>query len=212
MNKIITIGREFGSGGREIGKRLAERLGIAYYDKEITSEIANRTQLAENYVHQIVEQAPHLIFPITTARTLHHQLNAPDYLFKQYSAIYTAQATVLRELAEKSSCVIVGRCADYILREMNPLRIFVYADMEAKVKRCRLKAEYHENLSDKDLIKKIKRVDKSRAKYYQYYTGHTWGKHNNYDLCINTTSLEVKHVAQLLENLIRADMEEPTEN
>ena len=207
MNKIITIGREFGSGGREIGKRLAESLGIAYYDKEIMTEIANRTQLAEHYVHNIIEQGPQMFFPITTGRTL-HQYNAPDYVFRHHNAIYTAQATVLREMAEKSSCVIVGRCADYILRDLNPIRLFVYAEMEAKVKRCRLKAELHENLSDKDLIKKIKRIDKGRAKYYEYYTGHKWGKHENYDLCINTTSLSVKHVAELLDKLIRADMDE----
>ena len=207
MNKIITISREFGSGGREIGKRLAQNLGIAYYDKEIMTEIANRTQLAEEYVHQIIEQKPQLLFPITTGRTLQFHSNVPSYLLHQYNEIYTAQATVLRELAEKSSCVIVGRCADYILRNMNPMRIFVYAEMPAKVNRCLQKVEYHENLSEKELIKKIKRVDKSRAKYYQYYTGHRWGKHNNYDLCINTTSLNVKHVAELLEGLIRADME-----
>lgn len=202
MNKIITIGREFGSGGREIGKRLAERLGYAYYDKEIMAEIANKTQLAEQYVHQIIEHNPHFIFPITTARTLHHQYYAPDYLFKQYSEIYAAQAQVLRELAEKSPCIIVGRCADYILREQNPLRLFVYADIKSKVTRCRAKAELHENLSDKKLIKKIKRIDKNRAKYYQYYTGHTWGKHTNYDICINTSSLDVKHVVDILCHLI----------
>ena len=208
MNKIITIGREFGSGGREIGKRLSERLGIAYYDKEIMSEIAERTQLAEHYVHQIIEQGPQFIFPITTGRTLHHQYNGSDYLFKQHNAIYTAQATVLRELAEKSPCIIVGRCADYILRDMHPLRLFVYAEMHAKVARCRMKAELHENLSDKKLIKKIKRIDKSRANYYQYYTGHRWGKHENYDLCINTTSLDIDHVVDLLESLIKAEMTE----
>ena len=207
MNKIITIGREFGSGGREIGKRIAERLGFAYYDKEIMEEIANRTKLAEQYVHQIIEQGPQFIFPITTARTLHHQYNASDYLYKQHNAIYSVQATVLRELAEKSPCVIVGRCADYILRDLKPMRLFIYAEMPAKMARCRMKAELHEDLSDKELMKKIKRIDRSRAKYYQYYTGHRWGKHENYDLCINTTSLDVKHVAELLENLIRADME-----
>ena len=206
MNKIITIGREFGSGGREIGKRLSENLGIAYYDKEIMSEIAERTQLAEHYVHQIIEQGPQLTFPITTGRTLHHQYNGMDYLFKQHNAIYTAQATVLRELAEKSPCIIVGRCADYILRDMHPLRLFVYAEMPAKIERCRQKAELHEDLSDKALEKKIKRIDKDRAKYYQYYTGHRWGKHENYDLCINTTSLEVDHVVELLESLIQAEM------
>ncbi len=202
MNQIITIGREFGSGGREIGKRLAEKLGYAYYDKEIMTEIANKTQLAEQYINQIVDHNPQFIFPITTARTLHHQYHAPDYLFKQYSDVYAAQANVLRELAEKSPCVIVGRCADYILREKEPLRLFVYADMPAKIARCREKAEYHENLSEKDLIKKIKRIDKNRAKYYRYYTGNTWGKHTNYDICINTSSLKVEHVADILCHLI----------
>ena len=206
MNTIITIGREFGSGGREIGKRLAELLGIAYYDKEIVAEISNRTKLSENYVHQIVEQSPQMLFPITTARTLHHTISN-DSMFRQYSSIYTEQANVLHEMAEKSSCVIVGRCADYILRDLNPLRLFIYADMPTKLARCREKAEDHENLSDKKLIKKIKRVDKSRSRYYQYYTGHTWGKRENYDLLINTSSLNVEHVAVLLAGLIFAKEE-----
>ena len=206
MNTIITIGREFGSGGREIGQRLAELLGIAYYDKEIVQEISNRTSLAEAYVHQIVEQNPKMLFPVTTARTLHHN-PTNDYLFRQYNNIYTEQANVLHEMAEKSSCVIVGRCADYILRDLNPLRLFIYADMPTKLERCKQMAEENENLSDKDLIKKIKRVDKSRAKYYQYYTGQTWGKRRNYDMLINTTSLNVEHVAVLLAGLIWAKEE-----
>ena len=111
-----------------------------------------------------------MLFPITTARTLHHTISN-DYMFRQYSSIYTEQANVLHEMAEKSSCVIVGRCADYILRDLEPLRLFVYADMPTKLARCREKAEDHENLSDKELIRKIKRVDRSRKKYYQYYTG-----------------------------------------
>lgn len=206
MNTIITIGREFGSGGREIGKRLAELLGYAYYDKEIVQEISNRTSLAEAYIHQIVEQNPKMLFPITTARTLHHT-PSNDYLFRQYNNIYTEQANVLHEMAEKSPCIIVGRCADYILRDLNPLRVFIYADMKSKLARCREMAEDHENLSDAELIKKIKRVDKSRAKYYQYYTGNTWGKRRNYDLLINTTSLKVEHVAVLLAGLVLAKEE-----
>ncbi|MBQ9785292.1 MAG: cytidylate kinase-like family protein [Clostridia bacterium] len=204
MNQIITIGREFGSGGRELGKRLAEMLGYAYYDKEIIEEIAKRTQLAESYVHQIVEQQSGVFFPITIGRTLHHvQPVGSDYMLRQYTAVYSEQANVLREMAEKSNCIIVGRCADYILKDHKPLRLFVYADMDSKIERCRKKAEDHEGLSDRDLRRKIRRVDKSRAKYYQYYTGHTWGSRANYDLCVNTSAVSVKEVAEALSNMLK---------
>lgn len=203
MNQIITIGREFGSGGRELGKRLSELLGYAYYDKEIIEEIAKRTQLAESYVHQIVEQQTGVFFPITIGRTLHHvHPVGSDYMLRQYTAVYTEQANVLREMAEKSNCIIVGRCADYILKEQKPFRLFVYADMDSKVERCKKKAEDSEGLSDNDLRRKIRRVDKSRAKYYQYYTGHTWGSRANYDLCVNTSTISVKECAEALANML----------
>jgi cytidylate kinase len=199
LNKIITIGREFGSGGRELGKRLSDHLGIAYYDKEIIDEIAKRTQLAEGYVRQVVEQQTALFFPITVGRTFHS--TGSDYMLKQLTAVYAEQANVLREMAEKSDCIIVGRCGDYILKDHNPIRLFVYADMDAKVKRCREKADEHENLSDAELIKKIRRVDRDRAKYYRYYTGQEWGNRANYDMCINTSSVPVKELAEALAHL-----------
>ena len=199
MNKIITIGREFGSGGRELGKRLADHLGIAYYDKEIVEEISNRTSLAQEYVHQIVEQKPNFYFPITVGRTLH--ATHSDYVVKQQTSVYAEQANVLREMAEKSDCVIVGRCGDYILKNYNPFRIFVYSDMDAKVRRCREKADKHEHLSDKQLRKMIRRIDKNRARYYHYYSGQIWGKHANYDMCVNTSSIPVKELAAALTHL-----------
>ena len=199
MNKIITIGREFGSGGRELGKRLSDHLGIAYYDKEIIDEIAKRTQLAEGYVRQVVEQQTALFFPITVGRTFHS--TGSDYMLKQLTAVYAEQANVLREMAEKSDCIIVGRCGDYILKDHNPIRLFVYANMDAKVKRCREKADEHENLTDQELIKKIRRVDRDRAKYYRYYTGQEWGNRANYDMCINTSSVPVKELAEALAHL-----------
>jgi cytidylate kinase len=199
LNKIITIGREFGSGGRELGKRLSDHLGIAYYDKEIIDEIAKRTQLAEGYVRQVVEQQTALFFPITVGKTFHS--TGSDYMLKQLTAVYAEQANVLREMAEKSDCIIVGRCGDYILKDHNPIRLFVYADMDAKVKRCREKADEHENLSDSELIKKIRRVDRDRAKYYRYYTGQEWGNRANYDMCINTSSVPVKELAEALAHL-----------
>ena len=201
MNKIITIGREFGSGGRELGKRLAEHLGIAYYDKEIIAEISRRTSLAEDYVHQIVEQKPNFYFPITVGRTL--RASHSDYVVKQQTSVYAEQANVLREMAEKSDCVIVGRCADYILKDLKPLRIFVYADPECKIKRCRQKAEVDEHLSDHELKKLMHKVDKNRAHYYTYYTGQKWGRHANYDLCINTSALPVKEFAEALAGMIK---------
>lgn len=201
MNKIITIGREFGSGGRELGKRLSDLLGIAYYDQEIVAEIAKRTQLAENYVQQIVEQKSGVFFPITIGRTFHSP--GGDYLLKQYTSIYAEQANVLREMAERSDCVIVGCCGDYILREYQPTRLFVYANEAAKLARCRQKADEHEHLTDRELCRMIKKVDQNRAKYYTYYTGHTWGDRTNYDLCINTSSVSVKDIAEALVPLFQ---------
>lgn len=146
MNKIVTCSREFGSGGRELGRRLAEELRFAYYDQEIISEIAKRTKLAEDYVQQIMESKPAFSFPINIGVTFQISNNE---LGRQKAVVFQEQCNILKELAEKSDCVIVGRCADNILSEYKPYRIFVYADMESKIKRCRLKGK-----QDKDCPKK----------------------------------------------------------
>ena len=201
MNRIITVSRQFGSGGREFGKRLSDELGFAYYDKEIVTEIAKRTQLAENYVRDIMEKKPGTFFPITTAKTLHMGTVHVNHLLNHQTAVYTEQANLLRELAEKSDCVIVGCSADHLLKEHDPLRIFVYADIDARVARCRMKGEEPE-LSDKELRKKILSIDKNRAKHYKYYTGRTWGARENYDICINTTIAPIKELAHSMSLLI----------
>ena len=126
MYKIITIGREFGSGGREFGRRLAEELHYEYYDKEIITEIAKRTQMSESYIQDIIEKRPHKLFPITIGHSMAYN---DSYAYKQIQDVYDAQTTILKELAEKSNCIIVGRCADAILSDYNPYRIFVYADI-----------------------------------------------------------------------------------
>lgn len=200
MNKIITLGREFGSGGRELGQRLAEMLGFAYYDKEIVEEIAKRTNLAHDYVQHIVEQKSAVFFPVTTGRTLHTM--GSDYMMRQYTAVYAEQANVLREMAEKSDCIIVGRCADYILKEQDPFRVFVYADMNAKIERCRKNAPEHEHLTDHQMKKMITRVNKNRARYYRHYTGQVWGDRENYDLCVNTSISPIEDIAHALSHLI----------
>lgn len=191
MNRVITIGREFGSRGRELGRRLSEHLKFAYYDQEIISEISRRTALSEQYVQAIVEHQPSVSFPINIGRSFYP---APTPVFDQERSVYREQARIITEMAQKSDCVIVGRCGDYILREYKPLRIFVYADMQSKIKRCREKAPEEEKMTDKELKQCILGIDKKRAKYYQFYTGHKWGDRLNYDLCINTSGTVIKEV------------------
>lgn len=199
MNKIITVSREFGSGGRELGKRLAETLGIAFYDKEIISEIANKTALADEYVNQVVERRIVTYYPITTSRSLYSTVDPQNDI---NNAIYAEQSNILREMAQKSDCVIVGRCSDYILRDYDPYRIFVYADMESKLARCRQRAPGDEHLTDRELQRKIKAVDKSRAKYYQFFTGRNWADRLNYDLCINTSGREIKPIVNAIAKIV----------
>ena len=199
MNKIITVGREFGSGGRELGRRLSETLGIAYYDQEIIIEIVKRTSLSKEYVQTIEEHRPVISFPIHIGRSFYPAI---DPVFEQNMAVYQEQAKVIEEMAAKSDCVIVGRCADYVLREQNPFRLFVYADMESKMKRCRAKGPEDEKLTDRELKQKIQGIDKKRAKYYEFYTGNKWGDKLNFDLCINTTQTQIKEIVPAIAKLL----------
>ncbi len=195
MKKIISIGREFGSGGREFGRRLAENLGFAYYDQEIITEIAKRTELSEKYIQSVVERKPIIAFPIHIGRSFY---SIPNPLAVPEQAIYQEQCNILREISEKSDCVIVGRCADYILRDQKPYRIFVYASMESKVARCREKDPEHEHLTDKELRQRILEIDKRRALDYSFYADQKWGARINYDLSINTTNSNIKCMATVM--------------
>ena len=197
---IITISREFGSGGRELGKRLAEKLNIAYYDKEILLEISKKTKLAYEYIEQVVEKKPIIYYPITIARSINFY---ESYQVDQNIQIFTEQSNVIKELASKSSCVIVGRCADYILKEDNPYRIYVYSNMDSKIKRCREKGEFEEKLTDKQLSKKINKIDKQRKKYYEFYTSQKWGDKLNYDICINTSNKSISEIVNIISEAIK---------
>lgn len=186
--KIITIGREFGSGGRELGKRLSEALGFAYYDDEILTAIAQHSGLAKSYVDSIVENSAMQPYPIIYGKTF----MTPAISNENHWKIIQSQNEVLKELADQSDCVFVGRCADVILRDRNPLNLFVYADMEYKLQRCRAKAPAGENLSDKEMVKLIKETEKKRQRYYTAVTDRKWGAKENYHLCINTRGREIK--------------------
>jgi len=201
MNTVITIGREFGSGGRELAKKIAARLGISYYDKEIVTEISKVTELSEEYIHSIIENNPPMILPFTEARSFYMS----DTLSLQSNTVYAAQSDVIKKLAESSSCIIVGRCADYILRDINPMRIFVYSDDKSKIKRCRENASENEDLTDKQLLKKINGINKNRARYYRFYTNQKWGDIRNYDLCINTSDSEIDIIADAVVKMFKKE-------
>lgn len=200
MKKIITIGREFGSGGRELGRRLAEELGYEYYDKEIVTEISKKTSLSEGYIRQVVECRPHQLYPITIGKSIAYM---GDYQFTQLQSVYQAQDSIIKELASKANCVIVGRCADYILREYDPCRIFVYADLPSRVRRCMERAAEGEGLTEKEIKQRIHDIDKGRAKYYDFYTGQKWGAKENYDLMINTSDKEIKVIIPGLAGFVK---------
>ena len=185
--RVITVGREFGSGGREFGKLLAEELGFDYYDDEILTEIANKSGLAQSYVRSVVEQSSFENFSTSYGKTFFFN----DLTSDNHLKIIQSQNEVLRELAQKSDSVFVGRCADVVLDKFNPLKIFVYADLETRLERSKATAE-NENLTEKELLKKIREIEKKRTRYYRAFTERTWGAKENYHLCVNTSGKQIK--------------------
>ena len=175
--RIITISREFGSGGRELGRRLSELLNIAYYDQEIITEISRRTDLAERYIEQVIEQKPIPAFPLHIGRSL-YPLSNPIY--EQRQAVMLEQNRIIREMAKRSSCVIVGRCGDHILEDVRPFRIFVYAELEHRIARCMERRTAEEVYSLEEMKQKVISVDKNRRKYYEYYTGNLFHPLNGF--------------------------------
>lgn len=204
MHKIITIGREFGSGGRELGRRLSEKLRFAYYDQEIVTEIAKRTKLSEEYVRWVSESRPFASFPIHVGRSF---CVMPDPALQPSIEIFSEQHRLLRELSEKSDCIIVGRCADYILKEKNPFRIFVYADEASKLKRCMERQPAEETLTEREMKKQMAALDRSRAQYYSYFSDQKWGAREHYDLMLNTSGRNIKKTAAALAEYLKGEIE-----
>lgn len=205
MGYLITIGRQFGSGGRELGRRLADDLGIAYYDKEILLEIEKRTPYSLNYIENVSEDRPVVLPPISYGNSF---LAYRDINMEQSNDIHSVQVGIMKEVAQKSSCVIIGRGADYVLRDFHPFRIFVYADMDSRIERCKKREKDGEKLTDKQLLKYIRSIDKKRKNFYDFYTGVEWGQKENYDLMINTTNVDIKQLAKHLADFIKTNNEE----
>lgn len=197
MNKIVTISREFGSGGKEVGKRLADALGYSYYDSEIITLLAKETGMSEEYIKNISEKGAYpYAFQFAKSFVMYSAVQ------NNQTELLVAQSKILKKIAEKGNAIIVGRGANTILKDYNPMNIFVYADMESKIKRCREKAKEDENLTDKELEHKIKSIDKNRKALNDLISNAEWGSKENYNLCINTSNIEIKSMVPALAEYI----------
>lgn len=178
--RIITISREFGSGGRFIGEEAAKKLGISYYDKNIISHIAEESGLSPEYIQESAELSP-------KKGLFAYALAGRDITGKSVEdMVYEAQRKVILGLAEKEPCVIIGRNADFILKDRDDvLNIFIHGNMPEKTERiCRLY-----NVSEKEAVKMMTDIDKRRMTNYNFYTDQRWGKASNYTLCLNSSQL-----------------------
>lgn len=197
---IVTISRQFGSGGREVGKRLADELNLAYYDRELVTEIAKKTALNENYVASVLENGGMNQFTFTFGRTMPILCPVPNTV----TDVLAQQQDVIKAIGEKGDCVIVGRCADVILAEYHPITLFVYADDKSKIKRCRERERDGENLTDRQIIKNARAIDKGRATLCNLLSSKSWGDKDAYDVMLNTTGIDIKSVIPALASLIKA--------
>lgn len=189
--RIITISREFGSGGRELGKRLADQLGFDYYDSEIISAVAKNSGMNAGYVEAVLNDHSWQEYPITYRGTF----GSPMYLQSGKVNLLLEQKRVMEGIAARGKdCVIVGRNADVILQQYQPFSLFVCADLQSKVKRCRERAPEGENLTEKELIRKIRQIDKARAQTREILSGSPWGQREAYHLTVNTTGWQIKEL------------------
>ncbi len=184
---VITIAREYGSGGRYIGKLIADKLGIKFYDKDFIKKIAEKTGLTEEYVEKN-EQSKNTLSALNSTGLTNQD------------EIFINESREIEELANKESCVIIGRCADFVLKDRNDvIKIFVYSNIKDKINR----ATKFYGIDKEKAEKEIKNVDKSRAKHYKYYTEREWKDYSNYDICINSDLLGVEKVADLICEMIK---------
>lgn len=178
--RIITISREFGSGGRFIGEEVAKKLGIAYYDKNIIGQIAEKSGLSPEYIQENVELSP-------KKGLFAYAFSGRDITGKSVEdMVYEAQRNIILGLVEKEPCVIIGRNADYILKDRDDvLNVFIHGDMPEKIKR--ITGLY--NVKEKEAVKMMADTDKRRRTNYNFYTDQNWGKASNYTLCLNSSQL-----------------------
>ena len=191
-NLVITISREFGSGGREIGERVAKELNIPFYDREIILKTAENSGLSEEYIEKEEQK-------VTSSLLFNLSAGGKQEFPALADRIFISQSGAIQEYAQEGSCVIVGRCADYALEEMdNVVSVFVHAPLEKRAARV---AEYEK--IDMAAAKKLAlQNDKKRASYYNYYSNKKWGDGATYDLCVNTGKVGIFGAAEIIKNYV----------
>ena len=198
MKKIITIGRQFGSGGSEIGKMLGEELGIKCYDKEILFEAAKKSgmcnEVAEQY-DEIGQQS--FLYSLATTGCFGNNMNYQPI----NTQLYTAQFQLIRTIAqENESAIFIGRCADYVLEEeVDVVKVYIMADLEYRINQV---SKRHE-IGDKEALKLIQKRDKQRASYYNFYTSKKWADATSYDLCINVSKVGIKGAVDIIKEYLK---------
>lgn len=199
--KIVTISRQYGSGGRYIGENLAKAMDVPCYDEKLIDMVAKESGFAQSFVAEKGERMTgSLLFNIASSLSFANNVFSTNNGVTLQDEIYFTQNRIIKELADKGPCVIVGRCADYILREREDcLNVFIFADNESKIER----AEKYFNITREEAPAVLKKKDKARANHYKYYTDQEWGMASNYDLCLNSGLIGiegcVKAIQQVLE-------------
>jgi len=200
MNTVITIGRQFGSGGRVIGEKLAESYGIKYYDRELLARAAKESGFCEEILMNHDERPTNSFLYNLVIDTYSFGYNSSSFVDMPISQkVFLAQFDTIKKVAEEGPCVIVGRCADYALENRtNVINLFIYADHDYKVKR--IMEQY--DLDESKAVDMITKKDKQRQSYYNYYTNKKWGKAESYDLCINSAILGIEGSVKLIKQYI----------
>ena len=195
-NLVITIGREFGSKGHDIARRLSEIMGIKMYDKELIRIVAENHGYSEEVLHDIDETATNsFLYALSTGAHTHHTAMFTGIQMPMTDKAFIACSQVIKELAEQESCIILGRCGDSVLKEHeNLFTVFIHADMEDRIDRI---CEY-EHISRKEAESLIKKEDRKRANYHNYYADTKWGSAKTYDLCINS-AIGVEKAAEIIK-------------
>ncbi|MCI2062055.1 MAG: cytidylate kinase-like family protein [Eubacteriaceae bacterium] len=194
---VITIGRQYGSGGRDVGIELARREGIPYYDKELLVKAAQDSGLNEGIFEDFDEKPKRLLYAMAMDPYSFGYTTGPaDQVGTDIEAAFDK---AIKEVASEGPCVIIGRCADYVLQEYDKvMRIFLYSPLETRVKVVMSR----ENLSEEDARKRIRKIDKERASYYNFYTSQKWNDMGSYDVCLNTGLFKINDTVSIIQDIL----------
>ena len=200
-NVVITIARQYGSGGRTIGEMLAKKLNVHYYDKELMKLASDDSGINEALFVNADEKVKNTSLFHIARKEYHGELIPPESDdFTSTDNLFNYQAKIIRDLAKEESCVIIGRCADYVLRD-DPDVIKLY--FCAPKKDCVARVMNQNGLSEKEAERRIEKIDKYRAEYYRYYTGRDWNDARNYNFCLDTTSMSYEKLVEVVTNFIQ---------